>query len=486
MNHAKLTVVYPEQIGTIAPELYGHFVEHIGGVVYDGIWVGKDSDIPNENGFRKDLLDLLRAVKPAVIRWPGGCFAETYNWRDGIGKNRPVRPAWWTTADHKYETNAMGTHEFVELCRLVGAKPYIALNVTSMTPLDARDYMDYCLSPQGTTTRALEREKNGSAQPFDIPYWGIGNENWGGGGNMTAEEYANTYRRYATVLKNAFPSAKLIAGGGTYWTYDWVRTFMNHITQTVASSVPINGLSFHYYCSGGDAVAYNENDWDTLIANALKTEEYLIRHWASVVSHGKQEKIKLYVDEWGCMHPENGSGPHGKQNPYEQAVTVRDAVVTAIHLNIFNNHCDFVEMANVAQVCNCLHSLFFTEGKQLVKTPVYHVFDMMKAHQGGTCVKTLSIGDANLSVSSSVMDGKLTMTMANLSCTEDAEVSLELLGAQIKNSVATARLLYAQDFHAQNTFESPFAVTPCDVTLDLTKPVLLPQTAIMTMQFDVQ
>lgn len=180
MNEKKIYLVYPKKIGTIAPEIYGHFAEHIGGVYYDGLWVGKNSDVPNINGFRKEIVEKLRHIKAPVIRWPGGCFAETYNWRDGIGKDRPTRINWWTKWDGRYESNEVGTHEFMDLCELVGAKPYFAANITSVTPQHILEWMDYCMSPEGTTTLAKERAENGHPEPFDIPFWGVGNENWGG------------------------------------------------------------------------------------------------------------------------------------------------------------------------------------------------------------------------------------------------------------------------------------------------------------------
>ena len=200
----QVTVVFPDKKGVIAPEIYGHFSEHIGGVIYDGIWVGRDSEIPNIKGFRKDIIEKMRALNPPVIRWPGGCFAETYHWRDGIGKKRPVRPNWWTKWDGRYESNEVGTHEFMEFCELIGAKPYFAVNVTSITPMEARDWMDYCLSPRGTTTLAMEREANGHPEPFDIPYWGVGNENWG-------EEYHQRYRKFYAAIKEKYPELILIA-----------------------------------------------------------------------------------------------------------------------------------------------------------------------------------------------------------------------------------------------------------------------------------
>jgi len=194
--------------GTIAPEIYGHFTEHIGGVIYDGIWVDKDSKIPNIKGFRKEIIEKLRAINAPVIRWPGGSYADAYDWRDGIGDNRPVRISWWTRHDGKYEPNTVGTHEFMDFCEAVGADAYFAANLTSATPLQIREWMDYCTSPQGTTTLAKEREKNGHSEPFNISYWGVGNENWGSGGNMTPEYYTNEYRKFSTIMHNVAPNAQ--------------------------------------------------------------------------------------------------------------------------------------------------------------------------------------------------------------------------------------------------------------------------------------
>ena len=245
-------IVMPEVIGHVAPEIYGHFTELIGGVFYDGLWVGRDSPIPNIRGFRKDLVEKLRAIRPAVLRWPGGCFAETYHWRDGIGPNRPVRPSWWTSSDGRYESNAVGTHEFLDLCELVGAKAYLAVNVTSVTPLEAREWMDYCLSPRGSTTLALEREGNGHPEPFRVDYWGIGNENWGGGGYMTPDTYAREYRRFATVLSNlcGAPASNFIIGGANGGDFAWTRGVLENL---FADPIPSLGMSFHFYTATSPA-----------------------------------------------------------------------------------------------------------------------------------------------------------------------------------------------------------------------------------------
>ena len=484
----QVTVVYPEHLGVIAPEIYGHFSEHIGGVFYDGLWVGKDSEIPNIKGFRKDIIEKLRKIKPPVLRWPGGCFAETYHWRDGIGENRPVRPNWWTRNDGRYENNAVGTHEFMELCELIGAKPYFAVNVTSITPMEARDWMDYCLSPRGTTTLALEREANGHPEPFDIPYWGVGNENWGGGGNMTPDYYANEYRRFATVLRNICGNkAELIVGGANADGYDWTHGIAANLSQ---SHAPYDGMSFHYYCgASNDCVDYQEEDWYKLIKAAERMETILCRHAAITEAYGIADKTKLVIDEWGCWHPD-GSGPSKGYNLFEQQSTMRDAVITALTLNIFNNHCDKVKMANVAQLCNNLHCLFLAGGENCIVTPTYHVFDMYKEHQGAIALRTLITDNeaphTRISVSASTKDNHLTLTLANLSCEESQEIQLNLLGLSATITSVQATILAADDMRTHNTFETPEAVKPvtCSIS-DLKAPIMLPKAGIIGLDIEL-
>ncbi len=476
-----LYTVLPEKIGRIAPEIYGHFSEHIGGVFYDGLYVGKDSKIPNIKGFRKDIIEKLREINIPVLRWPGGCYAETYNWRDGIGENRPVRPSWWTLNDGRYEPNTIGTHEFVELCELIGAKPYFAMNVTSITPLDARDWMDYCLSPKGSTTLALEREKNGHPEPFDIPYWGVGNENWGGGGNMTPEYYAGEYRKFATVMHNTVPRGKhvdLIAGGANGGDTNWTNKLAENVNF---ADYTLGGMSFHYYCgNAGDPVNFTEDEWYRQLRQADVMEELIVRHYGALLGHRKEDKMKLVIDEWGCWHPD-GSGPSRGYNLFEQQSTVRDAMVSAITLNIFNNHCEKIKMANVAQICNNLHALFLAGGENCIVTPTYHVFKMFKEHMGGEAVRTLCAKDGGISSSASIKDGYLTLTLANRSCTEDAEISLEMLGGKVE-STASALLLAEDDMHAHNTFENPENVKIKEISLDISKPITLPKAAIISVR----
>lgn len=490
----KVYLVYPKKIGTIEPEVYGHFSEHIGGVFYDGLWVGKDSDIPNIRGFRKDLVEKLRAINPPVLRWPGGCFAETYDWRDGIGENRPVRYNWWTSCDNRYEDNAVGTHEFLDLCEIIGAKPYFAANMTSVTPMHIRNWMDYCLSPRGTTTLAKEREANGHPEPYVIPFWGVGNENWGGGGNMRAEYYMDEFRRYAEIMQNitGIPAIiennggkriELFACGSPQDDYSWTHGIAQACHR---SGKQMRGFAMHYYCgAAGDPITFTEAEWTQMLVQAQLMEDIIVRNWNIISGHGLQEHLKLVIDEWGCWHP-GGSGPSKGYNLFEQQSTMRDAMVTALTLNIFNRHCEKIRMANAAQLVNNLHCCFLAGGENCITTPTYHVFDMFKGHQGAEAIDTVVTDNddfaSSLSVSASVKDGKTLLTIGNLSCTEDAVISLESVGLPLA-AKGQAVLLVNDDIHAHNTFENPDAVTPVEFEFDPAQPITIPKAGIIALNF---
>lgn len=447
----KVYLVFPKSYGEISSALYGVFAEHIGGVIYDGIYCGENCDAENIRGFRKFIIDKLREAEIPMIRWPGGCFAEAYDWRDGIGpkSERPVRINWWTEYDSRYEPNLVGTDEFLDFCSLCGAEPYIAANLTSTTPLDIRDWIDYCNSPAGTTSLSALREKNGRRDPYNVRYWGVGNENWGGGGNMTPEFYANEYRRYATIMNNASKSLELIGCGANGADYNWTRVFLESLSR---KSAKMSGMAFHYYCGkAGDTVNFSDSEWNQLISQAGRMQELIDRHWSSVVSHGMEESAKLCIDEWGCWHPD-GTGPSRGANLFEQQSTMRDAVVTALTLNIFNNNCDKIKLAAVAQLVNNLHALFLSAGSNCITTPTYHVFEMFKNHHGASSLETLA--DGSISASASVKGGNVTLTLANLSCERDIEVKIEPIGRKLgKNALIS--ILGDGDVRAHNTFENP-------------------------------
>ena len=478
----KIYLVAPDKLGTIAPEIYGHFTEQIGGMFYDGLWVGKDSPIPNIRGFRKDLVEKLKAIRPPVLRWPGGCFAESYDWRDGIGENRPTRLSWWTGLDNRYESNAVGTHEFCDLCEIVGAKPYFAANLTSTTPQHIRDWMEYCLAPRGSTTLALEREKNGHPEPFNIPYWGVGNENWGAGGNMRPEYYADECRRFGTIMHNVDKKAHLFACGTDAKGFDWA---LGVIPSLRKATHYIDGFAMHYYCrSPGGSVDYTDEEWDQQMVSANEMEMIIKRNWNIISAYDTDKHIKLVIDEWGCWHDKQQSPSNG-YNLFEQYSTMRDAMVAALTLNIFNNHCEKIRMANVAQLNNNLHSLFLSGGENCIATPNYYVFDMYKEHQGAEAIRTVTTNNeefsSSVSVSASIKDGFMLITMGNLSCKEAAEVSLESVGVKLAET-CEAILLAADDIRDHNTFDNPNAVTSRAVDIDPTKPFTIPKAGILSIR----
>ena len=489
----KISIIYPDKIAEINPNIYGHFTEHIGGVVYDGIYVGKNSATENVNGFRKFIIDKLKAIYAPVIRWPGGCFAEMYDWRDGIGENRPVRKTIWTGFTGDFEPNEVGTHEFCNFCELTGAKPYFAANVMFMDVKHLMDWLDYCLTPQGMSTLAIEREKNGHPEPFDIPYWGIGNENWGDGGNMRPEFYADLYRMFSNTVRR-FTEGKgtrngfeIYAGGANAADYDWTHKFMGSIKD---SWKRIDGYSFHYYTgykSGGAPQSHTNEEWDEVITKTKEMQTLIDRHWSIIKAYdmdgadkGGEYNSKLVIDEWGCWYPD-GTGPTNDFHLYEQQSSVRDAVVTAINLNIFNNNADKVKMANVAQLVNNLHCLFLAHEDKCITTPTYHVFDLFKAHQNGIAVKTVA-DDDNISVSASVKNGVTTVTVANTSCTEDIKISFEALGKAIPKAVY-GKIIYNEDIHAHNTFENPDVVKPEDIIINTTAPFNLKRASVLMLTY---
>ena len=468
-----------EEIGCISPLLYGHFAEQIGGVIYSGVWVGKDSPIPNINGIRLDLVEKLKRIAPPVIRWPGGCFAECYDWRDGVGEDRPTRPSWWTREDGHYEKNAFGTHEFIELCRLVGAEPYLAVNTTSQTPLDARNWIDYCNSPRGATTLAREREKNGSAEPFAVQYIGIGNENWGGGGTMCAEQYAFEYRKYAAVLRNIVPHAKLVANASNQFDERWTKAFLENTKEIYRTPVQLDAISTHYYFTDEKDVDFSEDGWNKLIKSVKGLDTHLRDRIALLEEYGQLGKIKLYLDEWGAMY-QSGVGAKEKNQLFRQQVTQRDAVAVALTFHILHRHCSVVEMANVAQLVNCLSSLFLTQEEKCIETPVYHVFEMFRAHQGAKAVRVM-VEDEDISASASCKNGMLFLTLANLSYAQDKEILLN-------GHTATAmRILLAPSSPTDfNDFDVPDRVRPIRTSCDTTQPIALPRGAVMAISIPME
>ena len=469
---SELILDFKKSQGTISPMIYGHFSEHIGGVFYDGLWVGEDSPVENVRGFRKALVDSFKKINPPILRWPGGCFAEIYDWRDGIGprEKRPVRLNWWTSYDGRYESNAVGTHEFMDFCDMVGARPYVAANITSLTPKDIRDWMEYCNLPANTTTLAKKRGENGSVEPFKVEYWGIGNENWGGGGRMTPEMYAREYIRYATVCNEVDKKyTRFIICGANGHDIPWTRRVMQEWAKGEGGRDITWGMAIHYYCgTAGAPQTFTEDEWYQQLFQADFMRRIIEDHRAAMDEFDPERRVAMVIDEWGCWH-KDGSGPSKGYNLFEQQSSMRDAIVAAMTLNLFNNRCDVVKMANIAQLCNNLHSLYLAGGEHFVETPNYHVYDMYKAHQGARHISATVHCDTVerdkfrpmelISASASEKDGKVTVTIANLSMTEAQEIKLTAVGGMIPEKCRITVLAH-EDVHACNTFENPETVVP--------------------------
>ncbi|MBR3929883.1 MAG: alpha-N-arabinofuranosidase [Clostridia bacterium] len=495
-HKADLLLDFGASLGEISPMIYGHFAEHIGGVYYDGLWVGEDSKVENVRGFRKALVDSFKKISPPVLRWPGGCFAETYDWRDGIGpkENRPERVNWWYTFDKRTETNQVGTHEFCDFCEMVGAEPYFAANMTSTTPLHIRNWAEYVNLPENLTTLTRERAQNGHPAPFDVKYWGIGNENWGGGGQMSPEMYMREYMRYSAVINSLDRGRimKFIMCGANGHDIDWTRRIMQEMAKTKYPEAATWGMSVHYYCgTAGTPQEFTKDQWYELLFKADFMRRIVDDHRAAMDEFDPERKIALVVDEWGCWH-KDGTGPSGGYNLFEQQSSMRDAVVAALTLNIFNNRSDVVKMANVAQLCNNLHSLYLAGGEHFVETPNYHVFDMFKTHQGAKHVRTRVKCDIltrdgyrpleMVSASASEKDGMVTITLANLSAEEEAIITLSAAERSLPEK-GVFTILAHEDLHAVNDFENPKRVTPTskEISLSGAKEIRLPKGAVAAL-----
>ncbi|MCI8432818.1 MAG: alpha-N-arabinofuranosidase [Lachnospiraceae bacterium] len=475
---AKLYVNPNVKKGHINPELQGHFSEHLGRCIYEGIFVGENSQIPNENGMRTDVVEALKEIQVPVLRWPGGCFADEYHWMDGIGPKEKRKKMINTHWGGVVEDNSFGTHEFMELCRQLGCKTYINGNLGSGTVQEMSEWVEY-MTFEGVSPMADLRKQNGHEEPWRVDYFGVGNENWGCGGNMRPEYYGDLYRRYQTYVRNYNsdrPVAKIACGASAddyHWTDKVLETTFDHGWGFM------NGMSLHYYTvpSGnwqkkGSATDFDEKEWYRTLKGTLKMEELIRRHGAIMDQYDPQKKIGMIVDEWGTWYDvEPGTNPGFL---YQQN-TMRDALVAGINLNLFNKNCDRVKMANIAQMVNVLQAVILTDGDRMVKTPTWHAFNLYKFHQDAelveSSVETVETGleegfmIPNLSESVSLgKDGRLHVTLTNASLTDAADIQAIFSETRVK-SVKAAVLTGSMKAH--NTFDTPDTVHAQEFT-DLT------------------
>lgn len=472
MKEISMKIDMGKTLSRIEPEIYGHFAEHLGRCVYDGLYVGEDSTVPNHSGVRCDVIDALKKIHIPVLRWPGGCFADEYHWLDGVGEKSKRKRKLNVNWGYVTEDNSFGTHEYFELCEELGCEPYLAGNVGTGTVQELADWIEY-ITFDGDSPMSELRRENGRDKPWKLKYLGIGNEAWGCGGNMRPEYYADEYKKYQTFCRN-FGGSELykIACGPSADDYNWTEVLLKNLNQYMTKGISLHYYTVPYYnwAHKGSARDFTDEDYYATIVSTLQMEELLTKHTEIMDKYDSEGNIALVVDEWGCWFDvEEGTEPSFL---YQQN-TMRDAIVAAINLNLFNHHSRRVKMANLAQAVNVLQSLILTEGEKMVLTPTYHVFDLYKTHQGGELVESTHDdvrAGANgeipmLTESASVKDGVLTVTLANCSIDESAEISCELDG--IKASSAQAKILSADSCRALNDFDSPENVVPADYKVEL-------------------
>jgi alpha-N-arabinofuranosidase len=460
---------------TIDRNIYGHFSEHLGRCIYEGFWVGEDSPIPNVRGIRSDVVAALRRIKAPVLRWPGGCFADEYHWMDGVGP-REQRPTMINTHwGGVVENNHFGTHEFMDLCDQLGCEPYICGNVGSGTVQEMSQWVEY-VTFDGKSPMTDLRRAHGRSEPWRLKYFGVGNENWGCGGRMTPEYYADLYRRYALYTRD-YGDNKLyrIACGARNDDYHWTEVMMAKAGSDQLPGGPyMDGLALHYYTSvrrlpdgsrEGSATVFDEAGWIEIVSKAFFMDELVRKHGTIMDKYDPDKKVAMIVDEWGTWYAvEPGTHPRFL---YQQN-TMRDAIAAAVTLDIFNNHADRVRMANIAQTVNVLQALVLTQHEKMLLTPTYHVFDLYAAHQDATLVPVdvqseryqhAGYSVPAISASASVSDeGKLHLTASNANPHKDIAVSVFIRG--LKGCAVEGRALHAAAMNAHNTFEQPDVVKP--------------------------
>lgn len=437
----------------ISKYIYGHFAEHLGRCIYEGIYAGEDSSIPNVNGMRTDVVEALKNIKIPVLRWPGGCFADEYHWKDGIGPKENRKKIVNTNWGGVTENNHFGTHEYFELLRQLGCDAYINGNVGSGTVQEMQEWIEY-MTMDGESPMANLRRKNGHDAPWKVKFFGVGNESWGCGGNMRPDYYADEYRRYQTFVRQ-YGKDKIykIACGPNIDDYNWMDRVM-------AIAAPfMDGISLHHYAltgaweDKGPALDFEESQWWSLLKSAKKMDELITKHSTIMDKYDPDKRVGLIVDEWGswlAVEPGTNPGFLYQQN------TIRDAMVAALTLNIFHKHADRVHMANIAQTVNVLQAMILTEGDKMVKTPSYHVFDLYKVHQDADLVASYGDESETLSYTVSKKDGVISISVCNYSLAETQ--TLDVIG-EFGDTISEARYITADKVDAHNDFEHPENIT---------------------------
>jgi alpha-L-arabinofuranosidase len=504
---ARVEIFLDEPLAVISPNIYGQFTEHIGGVIYDGVWVGEHSKIANQFGIRSALIERMKQIHVPVIRWPGGCFADSYDWKDGIGPpaKRPRRTNFWEVdpdarrlhekGPQVFEPNEFGTGEFMRFCMLTKAEPYLAANLRSLPALDFDHWVEYCNSPAGSTTLADTRAEGGFSQPFNVKYWGVGNESWGCGGNFTPEQYASEFRRYTDWIPLYGLDLQLIGAGPNGNDTDWTHRFFEQIySGHVYRNPHFTGWSIHHYASNlsrgktkdwilgkGDALQFETVDWYELLRECNRVEEIMTDQWAAMSQYDPQHQVKLVVDEYGPWYREGTE--LDPTHIFGQQVTVRDALATALTLDAFNRNAEKVAMATCAQLVNNINALFLCHEDRFFATPNYSVFDMYAAHQGGQSLHAeFSAADVHyerdgrpatfwgLNGSASRKGNQVTLTFVVPALTGQLDTQVSIRGGTVAS--ANGVTLSASDMHAHNTFDQPDNVKTAPLQVSITSDFL--------------
>ncbi len=453
---------------TISRHIYGHFAEHLGRCIYDGFYVGEDNlQIPHQDGVRMDVVKALKELNIPNLRWPGGCFADTYHWKDGVGpkEDRPgIVNTWWGGVT---EDNSFGTHDFLNMCELLETEPYLSANVGSGTVQEVAEWIQY-VNHDGKSPMADWRKENGRDIPWKVKYWGVGNEAWGCGGHMTAEYYANIYRQYATFMADWTNTGGMyrIASGASSGDYHWTEVLMRDIPHRMLDGVALHHYSVIDWNAKGSATAFTEEQYFITMERALRMEELIQKHTTIMDKYDPEKNVALVVDEWGGWYNvEPGTNPGFL---YQQN-TMRDAMIAATTLNTFNNHCDRVKMANLAQTINVLQAVILTEGSNILLTPTYHIMKMYNVHQDAVMLpsaiiknESYSFGEETLpavSVSASQNEkGMIHISLANIHATETQNTSLEIRGIDINQ--VSGQILTSEKVQNYNSFENADLIKP--------------------------
>ncbi|NND09236.1 MAG: alpha-N-arabinofuranosidase [Saprospiraceae bacterium] len=469
VDTVRIAINADQGIDTINRHIYGHFAEHLGRCIYGGFYVGEDNQvIANTDGVRNDIVDALKALKIPNLRWPGGCFADTYHWKDGIGpkSQRPtIVNRWWggTTED-----NSFGTHDFLNLCEILDTEPYLSANVGSGTVQELIDWVQYT-NHGGRSPMADVRRSNGRDEPWGVTYWGVGNETWGCGGNMTVEYYANIYRQYATFMPGWSSGKEIvrIASGASSSDYHWTEVLMRDVPHKLMEAVALHHYSVIDWSNKGPDINFSDDQYFTIIENALHMEELITRHSTIMDKYDPEKKVALFVDEWGAWY----DGEENKGVLYQQN-TMRDAMVAGSTLNIFNNHADRVKMANIAQTVNVLQAVVLTDEEKMILTPTYHVMQMYAVHQHALQLP-IHIDNTNyehnghslpaVNVSASTdREGKTHISIVNIDLEQSRPLVIHIGGEELGDG--SANILQSENINDHNSFDQPNRIHPRDFT----------------------